>query len=172
MKLLMALITIALSLSSVGADGGVTPKHHSRVRNLCEVVNNWKEYNQRKVRVRAILGSGPEQTWLYDPACKNGEALTYVGFRQHVKGTIKRLDRILAKGMQAEVILEGVFYGPELYKNVDPKLPASIRERLGKSPRRYGHMDSFGTMLNVTKIISAAEIPSSRVGKSSGRRPR
>jgi len=58
------------------------------------------------------------------------------------------------------VIFEGVFYGPEPYKNVDPKLPTWIKERLEKSPRRYGHMDAFETMISVTKVIEATEVGS------------
>lgn len=166
MKRLLTLITVTLSLSSIGAYEGVALKQSSRVLNLCELVGNWENYNRQKVRVRANLGSGAEQTWLYDPACRNGEALTHVSFRQHVKGAVKRLDQIVAKDRQAWVILEGVFYGPEPYKNVDPRLPSSIREQLKRSHKHYGHMDSFKTMIEVTKIIEAAEVPTPQVERS------
>jgi hypothetical protein len=99
--------------------------------------------------------------------CRNGEALTHVSFRQHVEGDAKRLDRIVAKDRQAWVILEGVFYGPEPYRNVDPQLPSSIRERLINSPRRYGHMDSFETMIEVTRVIKATEVPTQDMVKNS-----
>lgn len=159
MKLLFPLIIVALSFSSTVAQKEAAQKQLSGVLSLCELADNWKDHNRNKIRVRAILVSGAEQTWLYDPACKNGEALTYVSFRQHVKGAMKRLDQIIAKDRRTQVILEGIFYGPEPYKKVDPKLPASIRGRLEKSPKGYGHMNSFKTMIEVTRVIEAAEVP-------------
>ena len=161
MKPHLALLAVALSLSSVGAYGGAAAKDSARVLSLCELVDNWKDYNRKTVRVRAIFATGPEMDWLYDPACRNGKGLTDVEFRKNTKGAIKKLDQLISKGRgnrRAWVVLEGVFYGPEPYKNVDPKLPASIRERLEKSARRYGHMDAFETMIEVTRVVQATEV--------------
>jgi hypothetical protein len=128
-----------------------------QVLNLCDLVENWKNYHSRKVRVRAIyrLGAG---AWLYDPTCRNGEALTDVSFQEHPKGATKRLEQIAAKDRRVWVILEGTFYGPEPFNNIDPKLPAKLREALEKSHKRYGHMDSFETMISVTRVVEAAEV--------------
>jgi hypothetical protein len=135
--------------------GGTAPKE--RVLSLCELVDNWKDYNRQQVRVRAIYAVGAEQSVLYDPACRDGKDLTYVEFRPHAKGPTRKLDKIVARGRRAWVIFEGVFYGPELYENVDPNLPPAIRERLEKSPRHYGHMDSMETMISVTRIVEASQ---------------
>ena len=135
MKRHLSLMTVVLLLSSLGIHGRAAAK--PRVLNLCELIGNWKSYNRQKVRVRAIYEVGAEQTWLYDPACRNGEALIDVSFGQHAKGAAKRLDGISAKHPRAWVILEGVFYGPEPFDKIDPKLPASIKERLEKSHKRY-----------------------------------
>jgi hypothetical protein len=159
MKRQLALITVALSFSTLGGYGAVAPKQDSRVLNLCQLVENWKTYNRQKVRVRAIYEVGAEQTWLYDPLCRNGEALTDVTFRQNVKGAAKRLDHIAAKDRRAWVILEGIFYGPEPFDKIDPKLPTSIKEKLDKSHKRYGHMDSFDTMINVTRVVETSKVP-------------
>ena len=97
-------------------------------------------------------------TWLYDPACRNGEGLTDVELRKGAKGAIRRLDQLLMKDKRSWVVLEGVFYGPEVFKNVDPKLPPAIRQRLKKSPRRYGHMDTFQSMIDVTRVIEASKV--------------
>ena len=100
------------------------------VLNLCDVVDNWKNYHQQRVRIRAVFAVGPEMGWLYDPACQNGKGLTDVELRKDAKSAIKKLDQLLVKEKRAWVVLEGVFYGPEAYQNVDPKLPPAIRERL------------------------------------------
>jgi len=146
----------------VGGNGGAAAKNSTRVLSLCELVDNWKDYNQQEVRVRAIYVVGAEQTVLYDPACRGGEDLTYVEFRPHAKGATKKLDQLVAKRRsgwkRAWVILDGVFYGPEPFENVDPKLPESVRVPLEKSHRRYGHMDSLDTMLQVTRVVGATAV--------------
>lgn len=108
--------------------------------------------------MRAIYEVGAEQTWLYDPECRNGEALVDVNFQKYVKGAAKRLDSIAGKNRSAWVVLEGVFYGPAPFGNIDPRLPASIRERLMKSHKRYGHMNSFDSMIKVSRVIAAGQI--------------
>jgi hypothetical protein len=141
-----------------GCSAGQTPP----VLNLCELVGKWRDYHGKQVRVRAIYRVGAEQAWLYDPACRNGEGLTDVSFREDMKGSLKKLDQLVAKDKRrrAWVVFEGVFYGPEAYGDkVDPKLPAPIRERFEKAPRRYGHMGSMESMIEVTKVVEAAKVP-------------
>jgi len=157
MKRYFALLTVVLVLSSAIAYGAVIPKKTAKVFKLCDVVENWKKYHGQKVRVRAIyeVGAG---TWLYDPTCRNGEALTYVSIRRQAKGATKRLEQIAAKDRRVWVVLEGIFYGPEPFKNIDPKLPAKLRAGLEKSHKRYGHLDSFDTMIAVTRVVDATEV--------------
>ena|SRR5712692_6145648 len=161
MKHQLASIIVVLFLTSTVAFrvDGSRPKQDLRVLNICELVGNWKNYNRHKVRVLGIYEVGAEQAWLYYPACKNGEALTDVSFEEHVKGATKKLDQIVAKDRRAWVILEGVFYGPEPFDKIDPNLPASIREKLKKSHKRYGHMGSFDTMINVTRVVETSKVP-------------
>jgi hypothetical protein len=106
MKRYFALLTVVLVLSSVIAYGAVTPKKTSKVFDLCDLVENWKKYHGQRVRVRAIyeVGAG---TWLYDPTCRNGEALTDVSIQTQAKGATKRLEQIAAKDKRVWVILEG-----------------------------------------------------------------
>ncbi len=156
----LAVLAVALCASSAGR-GEPAANKGMRVLSLCEMVDNWKGYHQEKVRVRAIYVSGAESASLHDPACRNGEGLTHVSFRDDVKGPLKKLDQLVAKDRRrrAWVVLEGVFYGPEPYGDkVDPKLPAPIRERLEKAPRRYGHMDMFETEIQVTRVVQAAKV--------------
>jgi len=148
---------VILILSTIAAQGAISKKHPSRVLKLCDLVENWKKYHGHKVRVRAIyeVGAG---TWLYDPECRNGEALTYVSILTGAKGATKRLEQIATKDRRVWVILEGKFYGPKPFNNIDPKLPAKLREGLEKSHKRYGHLDSFDTMITVTRVVAAAEV--------------
>ncbi len=142
-----------------------TNEREAAVLDLCELVGNWQKYHRTRVRVRAIMGVGAEQTWLSDPACRNGKALTDVSFHQHPAGDTTRLDQITAKDRQAWVTLEGTFYGPEVHQNVDPKLPARIRETLEKSPRGYGHLGSFESQIEVTKVVEATQVTTNSSAK-------
>lgn len=150
-------VILILVPATIAAYGATSRKHSSRVLKLCDLVENWQKYHGHKVRVRAIyeVGAG---TWLYDPACRNGEALTYVSIQRQAKGATKRLEQIAAKDRRVWVILEGIFYGPEPFNNIDPRLPAKLREGLEKSHKRYGHLDSFDTMITVTRVVDAAEV--------------
>ena len=77
-----------------------------------------------------------------------------------MKGTPRTLDRFLKSDRRALVEFEGVFYGPEPLR-VDPKLPEFIKEKFKGAKGRYGHMDAFETMLEVTAIKQVTEVPSS-----------
>jgi hypothetical protein len=157
MKRNLILLIAVLAVISLSAHAQ-SKADNGRVLSLCDVVDNWKNYHEQTVRVRAVFAVGPEMGWLYDPACKNGQGLTDVEIRKDAKGATKKLDQLLVKEKRAWVVLEGVFYGPDVYRNVDPKLPPAIRERLEKSPRRYGHMDAFESMIDVTRVIEASKV--------------
>lgn len=152
---------LLLTMSPVIAFQGCSTKQPAPELNLCDLVNNWEVYHEKQVRVRAIYRVGAEQVWLYDPACRNGDALTDVSFREDANTSLEQLDQLVAKDRRkrAWVVLEGVFYGPEPYGDeVDPKLPPQIRERLEKAPKRYGHMSALESMIEVTRVVEAAVV--------------
>ena len=160
MKRWLALITVVFSLTSVSACSGQAVRQSKRVLSLCESVDNWKNYHRQQVRVRAILAMGAETTVLYDPACRNGEDLTYVSYPSSPQGAKKQMDEFIAKDRRAWVIFEGIFYGPELLK-IDPKLPEPIRTKLEGSTRGYGHQGVYDTMIEVSTVVEASVVPAS-----------
>lgn len=125
--------------------------------DLCTVAANIRTYNGQPVRVTAFLGAGAEQDVLYDPKCRNGEALVYVSFKPKVTGQMKALRRIVKKKRYALVTVEGVMHGPEPVK-VDPKLPDWLKDRFKDAPKRYGHLDSLEMMIEVEKVITARDV--------------
>jgi hypothetical protein len=158
MKRYLALIALVFATSAVTAPRASWLKQKPPVLSLCELVGNWKKYNRHKVRVRAFYRVREAGTGLYDPACKEGELLTDVDFQNHTRGRIKRLNNILAKNKHAEVILEGIFHGPEPFDHIDPRLPVTIREAMRKSHQRYGHLGGFDTQIEVSRVIKAVEV--------------
>jgi hypothetical protein len=154
-----AVLALILGLSSVPATlGGADRPSEMKALSLCELVANWKEYNRQTVRVRALFRTGPEEDWLEDPAC--GDAATWVDFRKDLKGPYKKLDRIISMDKRTWVVFEGVFHGPELFEKneIDPRLPSKIREWLEKSHRRYGHLNAFDSMIDVTRVVEASQV--------------
>ncbi len=114
----------------------VEAKEGLPVLSLCDVMDNWETYHGQKVRLRAILSVGPEMTWLHDPARRNGEGLTDVEIRDDATGAVKKLDGLLNKEGKALVVLEGVFHGPEVFTDIDPRIPPAIREKLEEDPEK------------------------------------
>jgi hypothetical protein len=147
-KLLIVLVVAASTLP-----GSPSSKEPQQL-NLCTLVTDWQQFSGKTIRVKALFQEGAEQSSLSDPTCRNGEHLVFVSPTAHVEGKKGRLRRILRKDRQAEVVLEGVFRGPELAP-IDPKLPESMKEKLKGSRLRYGHLGSFDMMIEVTKIVEA-----------------
>lgn len=163
MKTITRRITLAATLTFCIPSvvfGGSDEPGQSKVLTACELVANWKNYNRQKVLVRAIFAVGAEQSVVHDPACKD-ESIA-VEFREDVKGRYKKLDRIVSKNRlnkRAHVVFEGVFFGPEPFREDElSPLPPHIRERFAKDHRRYGHMGAFDNMIEVSKVIQAKEV--------------
>ena len=157
-------ITLAVTLILFVPSGALPSGKHGQhgVLNLCELLDNWQNYNQHEVRVRAVYAVGPVTDWLYDPSCREGEGATAVEFRDHLQGAVGKMDRIVSKGRRqrrAWVIFEGVFHGPEPYKDTEiDQTPPPLREQVRKGHRRYGHMDMFDSMIEVTKVVEATKV--------------
>jgi hypothetical protein len=126
--------------------------------SVCQLVDNWKHYNRQKVRVHGTYVVGREQAWIEDPSCEGEEYLTAVSFASGSQANTKRLDQILKKDRRARVVFEGIFYGPEPFDSIDPRLPTPLRDALKKSHKMYGHMNSFDSMIEVTKVVKASEV--------------
>lgn len=125
--------------------------------DLCAMAANVKTLNGQQVRVTAFLGAGAEQDVLYDPKCRNGEPLVYVSFKPKVSGEMRALRRIVQKKRYALVTVEGTLHGGESVK-VDPKLPDWLKDRFKDAPKRYGHLDSLGMMIEVGRVVAAKDV--------------
>jgi hypothetical protein len=165
MKTIVARAILVVSLvlcGGLGANCGSENGSQLKVLTLCELVENWKDYNQQTVRVRAIYAVGPVTDWLYDPACAKRHGPTGVEFRDDVKGPYEKLDRLVSRNSRkrrAWVIFEGVFHGPEPYTESEiDRTPPQLRDLFRKGHRRYGHMDAFDSMIEVTRVVEANEV--------------
>jgi hypothetical protein len=145
------LITLSLVATLLPASQSIDAR---RPLDLCTLITEWQQFSGTTVRVRALVKEGAEQSALSDPSCRDGKPLVFVSPTAKVKGKKKKLRQILKNDLQAEVVLEGVFRGPELAA-IDPNLPAFMQEKLKGSRLRYGHLGSFDMMIEVTKILEA-----------------
>jgi hypothetical protein len=129
----------------------------SDYQSLCTVTRSAAEYNRKVVRVRGILAVGAEQAVLYDPDCQKAISDAGVAVTPKFKRN-RRLDGLLNRDRRAWVIVEGTFHGPELAQ-IDPKLPQWMKDRLKGIMTRYGHLGSYSTMIEVTKIMRVEAVP-------------
>jgi hypothetical protein len=158
MKRYLTITVLVVALSTFAGLRVSRANQNPPAVSLCELMGNWKKYNRRKVRVHAFYRVREGGTGLYDPACKEGELLADVIFQDHTRGSMKRLNKILTNGRRAEVILEGIFHGPEPFDHIDPRLPATVREAMRGSHQRYGHLGGFDMQIVVSRVIKAVEV--------------
>lgn len=156
--LLLAAIITSLSPASVPTPVPATDDNYSSVLTLCDLVQNSDRYDRKMVSVRAYYLVGAEQAVLYDPQCRHGEFLTFVDFAK-LKGKFsEKLKQLEKTDKRALVVFQGTFFGPEPVE-IDPKLPQYIKDKLAGTKRRYGHMDSLETMIEVTAIKDVQKAP-------------
>ncbi len=123
------------------------------VRNLPQCVSG------KFIRLVGIYRIAFENPDLYDPTGDGGRTwITFDPFYSAVKRCSDRkslhlLDR--KNGGTFGFVAIGIFHGPELPKNVDPRLPTPLRERLERTPLGYGHMNGWP---NEFQIICVEEV--------------
>ena len=125
--------------------------------DVCTLVGSWQRFSGKRVRISAVFHEGAEQSVLSDPACQSGESLIFVSASAHLSGKTRQLRRILKHGREAQVVLEGIFSGPEPIA-VDPKLPDWMKEKFEGSTKRYGHLGSLDMMIEVENVIDVKRV--------------
>ena len=154
---MLAIFTLApmVTLWTLFSALGTAQTREAQVLDLCTVVTNWEQYSGTRVRIKATLGEGAEQSVLYDRSCRNGEPLVFVSPAPHVDGNKRKLRRLLKKWGSATVVVEGTFRGPELAP-IDPKLPEGLKDKLKGLRLTYGHLGSLRMMIDLTKVLDSS----------------
>jgi len=157
----VSLWAVVLAGFLLASESGARPPKEKSVGALalCELVENADRYDRQNVSVRAIYAVGAEQSVLLDPECRDGKDWTYVDFSKLRDKFPKKLRQLEKTDRRALVVFEGIFYGPEPLE-IDPELPQYLKDKLAGSKRRYGHMGSLETMIEVTRIENVEKIPS------------
>jgi hypothetical protein len=120
---------------------------------LCSVTDGVKQGTHHTATVSAILVSGRENSFLYDPQCENGKPMTWVDFQLKTKANKSRLHRVLRKSGRALVELDGEIWGPRL---ADPHSPETVRQL---SPTGWGHLNGYRTRFVVRLIRKVETVP-------------
>lgn len=156
----VGLLAVMVVCIGVSASGGPCRRRGQSTITICQLVENWKGYDLKRVRLRAIYAVGPVTDWLYDPSC--GGAYMGVEFRDDVKGPYAKLQRLVSedtKHRRAWVTIEGVFHGPEPYSDEEiARTPPKLRALFLKGHRRYGHMDMFDSMIEVSTLAKVSKV--------------
>ena len=163
--------SLMVALLSVYAGVCMGQDHPASALDLCTVATNLSAYSGHEVRIAAFFAVGRENAVLYDPKCQDGRPLVWVEFSPKVEGQMKALRRIVEKKRSALVTVEGTMHGGEPVK-VDPKLPDWLKDRFKGSSQTYGHLGSFGMMIEVRKVITAKAADSAIRPKAAVEEPR
>jgi len=113
-------------------------------------------FSGKFIRLVGVYRIAFENSDLYDPTDENGRTwITFDPFYSVVKrcsdaAALRLLNR--KNGGTFGFVAMGIFHGPEPPKFVDPKLPASLRERLERTQLGYGHLNGWSNEFQVICI--------------------
>ncbi len=145
-------------MASLGEQDPRPPESlHVETLKLCELEANIQQYNGQRVRVQAFLSESYENSWLYDPKCRNGESSVWFELAPRVTGKLKQLRKTVNKKGYAFATVEGIVHGPEPIE-IDPKLPEWIKEKYKGSVKKYGHMNAYDMEIIIDSIIEVTDV--------------
>jgi hypothetical protein len=165
MKLLAPCLALGLLLAGLGArdlsrdsafaDGRQPSTEHAKSKaiSLCDALGAVRTGEHAVLTVSAVYVSGPESSFLYDPACEGGQPTTWVEFAPEVQEP-RKLRALIKKSGRAAIRFKGELYGPKSL-NPDTSLPEAVR----KSGLGYGHLNACATMLRVQSILNVEAVP-------------
>jgi hypothetical protein len=122
---------------------------------FCNIVTHPSSYAGHSIRLTAVLTVGYEGQALYDPACKTQS--TWVDIDHPFKRS-RKLRRLLNKDGRALVVVEGLFHAKEPY-DIDPRLPEGIKNALKGTPKQYGHLGGWSSMIEISRVLSVTKVP-------------
>jgi hypothetical protein len=125
--------------------------------NLCTLAENIQAYKEQHVRLKAFLRITYENSFLYDPKCRNGEPLVDFEIKSNADGKLELLRKVLRDKGLAYVTVEGVVHGPEPVHR-DPKLPDWINDLYKNSVKKYGHLNAYGMQIEVEHILDVNKV--------------
>jgi hypothetical protein len=146
---------ISVMLVALGVLAGlvVTPSYGGRdlrvAQPLCQVVDAAKLGESHDAIVEAILVSGREDTFLYDPECQGGKVMAWVDLRLERNANKKHLKRLVERYGRARVIMVGEMWGPR-------PTDARLTETFNYSPG-WGHLGAYQTRF-VARVIRQVEM--------------
>jgi hypothetical protein len=129
--------------------------------SLCALEANIQKYKGQRVQVRAYISESYENSWLYDPKCRNGEPSLWFKLAPKVTGKLKQLRNLVKKKGYGFVTVEGIVHGPEPIE-IDPKLPDWIKEKYRDSIKKYGHMNTYDMEIVIDKILEVTNVDDGR----------
>ena len=121
--------------------------------------------HQKFIRLVGIYRITFENSDFYDPTGEGGR--TWITFDPYYSAVKRCSDRQAMRLLDREdggtfgFVALGIFHGPELPTNVDPKLPPDLRERLEQTPRRYGHLGGWPNQFQVICVEKAVLLSNS-----------
>jgi hypothetical protein len=136
---LMPLFAICLGMQTA------SPQTGPKVEALCSMQQTVRQGDHMSVRVSGVF-TGLELGTLQDPNCPN--EYTWVELDLTSEKNKEKLRTVLEGSDRADVVFEGVFYGPPV---PDPKLPEGLRKAYHPG---WGHLGAFRTKLLVHQIAA------------------
>jgi len=167
MRITKALQTLRLAflltgLTYTGARQ-VSAQEKSGVVSLCELTRDWKKYDDKVIRIKAIYRAGAETSEVYDIACPDSDHVAWVPpnlAKMAPSNMVDKMSQLLKFSGRAQIVAVGEFDGPkkvEIPAGTSPGLAATLRA----ADSRYGHQNGWDFQFVISTIEKVEPVPSS-----------
>jgi hypothetical protein len=133
--------------------------------SFCHLAQDWRKYDHKVIRTRAIYNTGRETRELYDIGCPLRETTSWVEFSPDIEKTTskevrEKLSRLLRASGRARVTVIGEFHGPKKV-TIPPNTPPKVAEMMRAVDSRYGHLNHWNFKFVFSKIEQVESVPAS-----------
>jgi hypothetical protein len=159
-----ALAALAVASQSAPRQQGTGPLTIEEI-SLCRLTQDWRKYDHKIVRIKAIYDTGNETSEVYDPACPTSDHTAWVallpyGSPSPISPELKeQLNELLKHSSRARITVVGEFDGPKKV-DVSPALSPEAADAQRATNSRYGHRNQWEFQFVFSKVEKVDPVPS------------
>jgi len=138
-------------------------QERNEVVSLCELTSDWKKYDDKVVRIKAIYRAGAETSEVYDIDCPDSDHVAWVPpnlAKMAPSDMVGKMSQLLQSSGRAQIVAVGEFNGPKkvaIPAGTSPGLAATLQA----ADSRYGHQNGWDFQFVISKIEKVEPVPSS-----------
>jgi hypothetical protein len=136
-------------------------QENGEVVSLCELTKDWKKYDHKVVRIRAIYRTGPETSEVYDLDCPDSDHVAWVPpdlAKMAPADMVDKMSRLLRPSGRAQIVARGEFDGPKKV-DIPPGTSPGLAATLQAADSHYGHQNGWDFQFVIARIEKVEPAP-------------